>query len=128
MLIDHTAKDELFPLAKKMNVAVINGSPLGMGILADAPAPFLQNRQDVLIEAERRKEQISFLRKTEPRGLIEPAMRFSLTCPDISITLTGTTSLRSLRLNASYCDGKGLDEEEMTQIYQLFDRKPLFTF
>ncbi len=128
MLIDHTAKDELFPLAKKMNVAVINGSPLGMGILADAPAPFLQKRQDVLIEAERRKEQISFLRKTEPRGLIEPAMRFSLTCPDISITLTGTTSLRSLRLNASYCDGKGLDEEEMTQIYQLFDRKPLFTF
>ncbi len=129
MLIDHTAKDELFPLAREMNVGVIHGSPLGMGILADAPAPFLlakEKNKAILQEADRRKEKISFLRKSEPRGLIEPAMRFNLTCPDIAVTLTGTSSLRSLKLNADYCDGEGLSEEEMKRVFELFDKQALF--
>ncbi|NGP44899.1 aldo/keto reductase [Bacillaceae bacterium SIJ1] len=125
MLIDHTAKDELIPLAKKMNVGVINGSPLGMGVLADAPAPFLLKNTALLAEAEKRKEQISFLRKTEPKGLIEPAMRFSLSHPNIAVTLTGTTSLNSLKKNARYCDGRGLTEDEQRRVYELFDQRPL---
>jgi L-galactose dehydrogenase len=79
-LVDFTAKDELLPLAKEKNIGVIHGSPLAMGILADQPAPFLQKSPDVLEESNRRMEQLRFLRKTEPKGLVEPAMRFSLTC------------------------------------------------
>lgn len=125
MLIDYTAMDELLPAARANNVAVINGSVLGMGLLADTPAPFLLRRTDLLKEAERRKEEIGFLRKTEPKGLIEPAMRFSLSSPDIAVTLTGTTSLRSLSLNAGYCDGKGLSEEEINRLLALFPAEPL---
>ena len=127
-LLDHTAKDTLFPLAKEMGVGVINGSPLGMGVLTDKPAPFLQNNKKLLMEAEKRKEKLTFLRKQGPNGLIEPAMRFSLTCPDIAVTLTGTVSLRSLKLNASYCDGIGLSAEEMHKVFELFNNKPLFTY
>lgn len=126
MLIDYSAKDHLLPIAKEWNVAVINGSVLGMGILADSPAPFVRKNQRLLEEAERRKEQLSFLRKSEPKGLAEPAMRFSLTCPDIAVTLTGTTSIQSLKRNASYCDGIGLSEEENKKIFQLFGGKKLF--
>lgn len=126
MLIDYSAKDHLLPIAKEWNVAVINGSVLGMGILADSPAPFVRKNQRLLEEAERRKEQLSFLRKSEPKGLAEPAMRFSLTCPDIAVTLTGTTSIQSLKRNASYCDGIGLSEEENKKIFQLFGGKKFF--
>jgi L-galactose dehydrogenase len=126
MLIDYSAKDRLFPIAKEWNVAVINGSVLGMGILADAPAPFIKKNQKLLEEAERRKEKLSFLRKSGPKGLAEPAMRFSLTCPDIAVTLTGTTSTLSLKRNVSYCDGRGFTEDENQKIFQLFEGKKLF--
>jgi L-galactose dehydrogenase len=47
MLIDHTAKDEVLPLAKEMGIGVMNGSVLGMGFLADAPAHFLEEENQV---------------------------------------------------------------------------------
>ena len=125
MLIDHTAKDETLPLAKNMGLGVINGSVLGMGILADAPALFLDN--DTLTKAKASVEKLAFLRKTQPRGLIEPAMRFSLSHPDIHVTLTGTSSVTSLRTNLSYCDGKGLDPDELHQVYQLFHGQTIFS-
>lgn len=119
-LVDYTAKDELLPLAKAKNIGVIHGSPLAMGILADHPAPFLQDNHPLLEEANRRMEQLQFLRKSEPKGLVEPAIRFSLTCPDIAITLTGTTSIRSLQANANYCDGAGLSYKELEKVFALF--------
>lgn len=128
MLIDHTAKDQLFSLAREMKVSIINGSPLGMGILADNPAPFLNSHIELLIEAEQRKAQLSFLRKPGLRGLIEPAMRFSLSCDDIAVTLTGASSVEMLRENVKYCDGVDLSDDIRNEIYSLFDKKPLFRF
>jgi L-galactose dehydrogenase len=125
MLIDYTAMDELLPAAREHGVSVINGSVLGMGLLAEAPAPFIEKDSALVKEAERRIEQLAFLRKTEPKGLIEPAMRFSLSSPEITVTLTGTTSLRSLALNASYSDGVGLPQNELERLLRLFPGQPL---
>ncbi|WP_232058157.1 aldo/keto reductase [Cohnella abietis] len=124
MLIDYTAKDEVLPLASSMGIGVINGSVLGMGILADAPAHFLD--QETLDQAEYRMEQLKFLRKQESKGLIEPGMRFSLGNPDIHVTLTGTSSLNSLRNNLSFCDGKGLEPNDLLKVQALFQGQPLF--
>ncbi|MDQ6421435.1 aldo/keto reductase [Paenibacillus sp. LHD-117] len=124
MLIDHTAKDEVMPLAKEMGIGVINGSVLGMGVLADAPAHFLEEENQT--DVARRLEMIKFLRTSEPKGLIEPAMRFSLSNPDIHVTLMGTASLRSLRKNISYCDGVSFNEEHRQELYRLFDKQKLF--
>lgn len=124
MLIDHTAKDEVLPLAKEMGIGVMNGSVLGMGVLADAPAHFLEEENQV--DVGRRLDLIKFLRKSEPKGLIEPAMRFSLSNPDIHVTLMGTSSLNSLRKNLSYCDGVSFNEEDKQQLYRLFDKQKLF--
>ncbi|NOU71988.1 aldo/keto reductase [Paenibacillus sp. LMG 31458] len=125
MLIDYTAMDELLPTAQEHGVSVINGSVLGMGLLAEAPAPFIKQDSLMFTEAQRRIQEIAFLRKSEPKGLIEPAMRFSLASPDITVTLTGTTSLRSLGLNASYCDGVGLPQDELDRLLSLFPGQPL---
>ncbi|MBP3962570.1 aldo/keto reductase [Paenibacillus lignilyticus] len=124
MLIDHTAKDEVMPLAQETGIGVINGSVLGLGMLADAPAHFLE--EAISRKAQSRIDQLQFLRKSEPKGLIEPAMRFSISHPTIHVTLTGTSSRTSLRTNLSYCDGKGLEEEELQRVYDLFQGQPLF--
>jgi predicted aldo/keto reductase-like oxidoreductase len=79
-----------------------------------------------LNEAAKRVAQLSFLRKSDPKGLVEPAMRFSLTCPDIAVTLTGTTSMESLTKNASFCDGIGLTEQEEKILFDLFKGEKLF--
>lgn len=125
MLIDYSAMDELLPTAREHGVSVINGSVLGMGLLAENPAPFIKQDSPLVKEAERRIQEIAFLRKTEPKGLIEPAMRFSLSSPDITVTLTGTTSLRSLALNASYSDGVGLPQDELDRLLTLFPGQPI---
>ncbi|RKN75836.1 aldo/keto reductase [Paenibacillus ginsengarvi] len=124
MLIDHTAKDELLPLTLEKGIGVINGSVLGLGLLADTPAPFM-NRA-IVEEAASRIEQLRFLRKREPYGLVEPAMRFSLTQPAIHVTLTGAATSEVLRTNMAYCDGKGLEPEELARVYALFQGKKLF--
>lgn len=125
MLIDHTAKEEVLPLARELNMGVINGSVLGMGMLAGSDTMF-KGYPAILEEAKKRMAQLDFLRTSElSTGLIEPAMRFSLSCPDIAVTLTGTTSRRSLLSNAGYCDGAGLTEEALDKVYALFQGRPL---
>lgn len=124
MLIDHTAKDELLPLATEAGIGVINGSVLGLGLLADTPAPFLNKA--IVEEAALRIQQLQFLRKREPHGLVEPAMRFSLSQPAIHVTLTGAATPEVLRTNMAYCDGKGLEPEELERVYALFQGKKLF--
>lgn len=124
MLIDHTAKDELLPLASETGIGVINGSVLGLGLLADTPAPFL--RPNIVDEAAQRMEQLQFLRKTTPYGLVEPAMRFSMSQPTIHVTLTGAATPEVLRANMAYCDGRGLAPEELSRVYTLFQGKSLF--
>ena len=126
MLIDYTAKDQLLPLAAQRNVAVINGSVLGMGILADNPASFVKRFITANDEITNRMEQVEFLRPDDRKGaLVEAAMRFSLSCPDISVTLTGVTSVQDVIVNAGYCDGIGLPEEDAERLLALFPGKQL---
>ncbi|WJH32189.1 aldo/keto reductase [Paenibacillus sp. CC-CFT747] len=124
MLIDHTAKDELLPLAAENGLGVINGSVLGLGLLADTPAPFLSPA--IVEEAAKRIEELHFLRRTEPFGLVEPAMRFSLSQPAIHVTLTGAATSEVLRTNMAFCDGRGLEPDELERVYTLFQGKSLF--
>jgi L-galactose dehydrogenase len=124
-LMDYTAKDELLPLASRAHVGVIHGSPLCTGLLTESPAPFLYKYPEKIAEGARRKRQLEFLRQGRPNGLVEPALRFSLTCPDIAVTLTGTTSVEELTQNAAYCDGRGLTVEHESKVLSLFPGQPL---
>ncbi|HZG58784.1 aldo/keto reductase [Paenibacillus sp.] len=125
MLLDHTAKDALLPLARELNLGVINGSVLGMGILAETPAPFLG--EETLARAREGIAKLDFLRTKEgPGGLIEPAMRFSFANPDIHVTLSGVATLAALRMNVALCDGRGLNAEDQAKVYELFQGNTVF--
>jgi L-galactose dehydrogenase len=126
MLIDITMHDELFPLTRAYDIGVINGSPLGMGIMTDTPAPFLRDQHDLLAEAERRKALIPHLKKPGPHGFVEAAMRYSLTNDDIAVTLTGTPFVDQLNQNIALCDGVGPSAAERDALHQRFVGQRLF--
>lgn len=125
VLIDYTARDEVLPLAESMNLGVINGSSMAMGILADNPAEWLN--KDTVARAQARMEQIEFLRGGGGAGsLVEPALRFSFSNPGIHSTLTGASSVEQLIQNAAYCDGRGLSEQDESRLLSLFSGQELF--
>jgi len=126
MLIDTTMHDELFPLTRAHDIGVINGSPLGMGIMTDTPAPFLRDQHDLLAEAERRKSLILHLKKPGAHGFVEAAMRYSLTNDDIAVTLTGTPFVEQLNQNIALCDGVGPSTTERADIHRQFAGQRLF--
>ncbi len=125
MLLDYSAKDEVLPLARELDLGVINGSVLGMGLLAETPAGFLD--AETIRRAAEGMEKLRFLRtKEEPGGLIEPAMRFSLSNPDIHVTLSGLATVEALKMNVGFCDGRGLGEEAQRRIYELMQDYVVF--
>lgn len=125
MLADHSAKKELLPYTREQGIGVINGSVLGMGVLADSPASFLN--EALKSKARAALEQLEFLRtKPGKGGLIEPGMRFSLSNPDIHVTLSGVSTVAALRMNAAFCDGKGLSPEDERRVLERFAGKTLF--
>lgn len=124
MLIDVTAADELLPLAGRMGVGFINGSVLGMGLMAGKPAPFLE--RELVEEAAMRLRQLDFLQHSPAGGYSEPGMRFSLGSLDVQVTLTGADRAGVLRANASYCDGRGLPDSDVRRLHALFAGRMLF--
>ncbi|MFS0725148.1 aldo/keto reductase [Paenibacillus sp. 1P07SE] len=124
ILMDQSAEERLLPAAAAADVGVIQGSVLAMGLLADSPAPFLE--EDTLEKARIAVDQLAFLRQPGPAGLVEPAMRFSLSHPPIHVTLTGAASSEQLRQNAALCDGKGIGEEAEAQVRRLFKGHSIF--
>jgi L-galactose dehydrogenase len=126
MLIDTTLYDRLIPLTQQHGIGVINGSPLGMGIMTDTPAPFLADQHQLLAEAERRKNLLTHLRQPGPNGFVEATMRMSLTAPEIAITLTGAAHTDQLLQNVAYCDGDGPTDAERADVHRLFSQQPLF--
>jgi L-galactose dehydrogenase len=127
MLIDTTIIDALVPAAQHHDVAIINGSPLGMGVMTDVPAPFLRNDTALLAEVVRRKAAVAHLAHPGAHGLVEPTMRYSLTHPAITVTLTGAADPAMVRANAAYCDGHGPSADERAAVEALFAGQKLFS-
>ncbi|MFM2310603.1 MAG: hypothetical protein RLY87_2725 [Chloroflexota bacterium] len=127
MLIDTTLVDALIPAARRHDVAIINGSPLGMGVLTDTPAPFLRDDDALLREVARRKERIRHLATAGANAFVEPAMRYSLTHPDIAVTLTGAADPDVIRANIAFCDGRGPTDAERHDTETLFAGQKLFS-
>lgn len=125
-LIDMTALDELVPKAAQAGIGVINGSPLGMGLLTDRPAPFLSKHPAMLAEAERRMAQLEFLREEGPNGLVRAAMRFALGQGQVSVTLSGASSLEMLAFNLDCWQAGPLAEVDEQRVKALYAGKALW--
>jgi L-galactose dehydrogenase len=98
-LTNQTAADELLPTAARHTMGVINGSPLGMGLLTGGD-PHVMNRPappEVVARVDRMRELAQRLGISLP----ELAIRFSLSQPGISVTIPGTKSVVRLAENAA---------------------------
>ncbi len=132
-IIDCSARAVLFEEVRKYGVGMINGSVLGMGILAGTPAQFLQEkRQALLLEAQNRVEKLKALDASffaSQQSLIDAAYRFSLDCSDIDVTLMGATSIQDVIDNVACCAAERLpDHIERGVIEQFGQMKPLFEY
>ena len=127
MVIDTTLVAALIPAARRHDVAIINGSPLGMGVMTDTAAPFLQHDTSLLNEVARRTAQIRHLATPGPNPFVEPAMRYSLTHPDIAVTLSGAAHPDVIQTNVSFCDGTGPTDAERRDTEARFAGQKLFS-
>jgi L-galactose dehydrogenase len=96
-LTNRSAADELLPTATRHDMGVINGSPLGMGLLTGG-APREMNRP-APPEVVARVDRMRTLAQRLGISLPELAIRFSLSQPGISVTIPGTKSVARLEEN-----------------------------
>jgi L-galactose dehydrogenase len=98
-LTNQSAAVELLPTAARHAMGVINGSPLGMGLLTGGD-PREMNRPappKVVARIDRMRELAQGLGISLP----ELAIRFSLSQPGISVTIPGTKSVARLEENVA---------------------------
>ena len=94
-LTNRSAAVELLPTAARHTMGVINGSPLGMGLLTGGD-PREMNRP-ASPEVVARVDRMRALAQRLGISLPELAIRFSLSQPGISVTIPGTKSVSRLR-------------------------------
>lgn len=97
--LNRSAAEELLPTAARHAMGVINGSPLGMGLLSGRD-PTEMNRP-APPEVLARIERLGVLAARLGISLPELAIRFSLSQPGISVTIPGTKSVARLQENVA---------------------------
>lgn len=118
-IFDQAPEDEVFPLCRELDVAVIARVPFDEGTLTGSitrettfPAEDWRHRYfcpENLIPSVERAERLQAIL---PPGmtLSEMALRFILGEPTVSTTIPGMRSARHVETNAAASDGKGLPE------------------
>lgn len=101
-----TAAAELMPLARRCGVGIINGSPLGHGLLQGLPPEKLPERIRQFQTAREYRAAGRLLDWCVRRNLDMPglALRFCLLQPMIDVTLTGAKNRAELRQNLAGAD------------------------
>lgn len=98
MLTDQTAACRLIPTALQHSMGVINGAPLGSGLLADnTPQPMpTSHKSDLAL----RVGILRHVAKHHGMSLPEMAIRYSLSHTGISTTIPGARSVEEIRRDA----------------------------
>jgi aryl-alcohol dehydrogenase-like predicted oxidoreductase len=106
---------QLVPLARNRSVRVINGSPLGMGLLAGA-APISHPAPRELHEACRLAEDFCASRG---QRLAPHALRFALNAPNIETTLVGMSTTELVESNVAVAAADA-DAEILASLKSIF--------
>lgn len=117
MLTDHAAARRLLPVAARHRLGVINGAPLGMGLLAGAGPRLWQLPPSGAVTAE-----VQQLRTLAGRfGLTLPALalRFSLSHPGISVTIPGAGNPAEVAANVAAWEAGPLPADALAAIARI---------
>jgi aryl-alcohol dehydrogenase-like predicted oxidoreductase len=118
-IFDRSPEHELFPLARERDIGIIVRVPFDEGALTGAVRPDTKFeagdwrhryfRGDRRADAARRADALRPLLGGEAQSLPELALRFVLTCPEVSTVIPGMRRAEHARANAAVSDGRLLD-------------------
>jgi aryl-alcohol dehydrogenase-like predicted oxidoreductase len=117
-VFDQAPEDELFPLCRERNVAVIARVPFDEGTLTGTltkesrwPEGDWRNTYFVPENLSASVDRAEALRPLVPEGMTMPelALRFVLANPDVSTVIPGMRKLRHVEANCAVSDDRKLD-------------------
>ena len=133
-IFDQAPEDELFPLCRERNIAVIARVPFDEGTLTGTltketrwPEGDWRNTYFVPENLTASVDRAEALRPLVPAGMTMPelALRWILDEPTVSTIIPGMRKLRHVEANIAASDGKRLDAELMEQLKaHRWDRTP----
>jgi aryl-alcohol dehydrogenase-like predicted oxidoreductase len=133
-IFDQAPEDELFPLCRELDVAVIARVPFDEGSLTGTltkatrwPAGDWRNSYFVPENLAATVERVDALRPLVPAGTRMPelALRFILANPDVSVVIPGMRTPEHVRANIAASDGRALPAELRRELRaHRWDREP----
>jgi aryl-alcohol dehydrogenase-like predicted oxidoreductase len=133
-IFDQAPEDNLFPLCREKDIAVIARVPFDEGTLTGTftkettfPEDDWRATYFVPENLHASVEHADALRPLIPQGMsmAEMALRFILSNPDVSTTIPGMRKLRNVESNMACSDGQGLPQSLLQQLRQhRWDREP----
>ncbi|GAC1541506.1 MAG: aldo/keto reductase [Herpetosiphon sp.] len=133
-IFDQAPEDELFPLCKERNIAVIARVPFDEGSLTGTltlnshwPDGDWRNTYFVPENLQNSVAHADALKPLVPTGMSLPelALRFILNHPTVSTVIPGMRKLRNVEANIATSDGKALDPQLLNELRtHRWDREP----
>lgn len=133
-IFDQAPEDNLFPLCRELDVAVIARVPFDEGTLTGTltkettfPADDWRSTYFVPENLNASVDRAEALRPLIPAGMTMPemALRFILSNPEVGTIIPGMRRLRNVDANMAASDGQGLSAGLLEQLRQhRWDRKP----
>ena len=110
--LNDTSLESLVPYFKQRGIGVINAAPTGMGLLTGRTPPAWHPASDAIKAGCRRAAELCCERGW---NLVELAIQFSISHPDIATTLVGTASSREMLDNIRYANTP-IDPEKLAAV------------
>ncbi len=124
-LLWQEARREVIPVAKQLNLGIVLGSPLQQGALSVRYNDQIRDGAPWLSRPRREQYRALYAYLDEIGiSLPEVGMRFVLSDPDVSCTLTGVRSVEQLEENVGYVEKGPLPAEVLTRLQEIADMVP----
>ena len=120
--LNDTSLLDIVPYLKQRNIGIINASPTGMGLLTERGTPTWHPASDTIKAGCRRAVEFC---KQRGVNIVELAIQFSISNPDIATTLVGTANSHNMLDNIRYA-GNPLDREKLNAVLEVL--RPIHNF
>ncbi|MBP6507369.1 MAG: aldo/keto reductase [Opitutaceae bacterium] len=99
--LNDTSLETLLPDCKARGVGVINASPTGMGLLTARGVPAWHPAPPAIVAGCRRAVEYC---QAQGEDIVQLAVQFAISHPDIATTLIGTANPENIRKNVAYAE------------------------
>ena len=97
--LNDTSLEQAIPYLKKHHIGIINAAPTSMGLLTERGAPAWHPASEAIQAGVRRAVEFC---KARGINIVELAIQFSISNPDIATTLVGTAESQLMLDNIRY--------------------------